>query len=162
VIGVGAGVTVFKSRRSTPGSRATSRPAAAIRSTSTGSKRSATLGLIHWAFRPFDPRACRITEEAGRPVAAGVRRQPASFQPQRKEHPMHPYNNDEVARGEGISRAVRDALADPIVQALLVADRVDPRDVADLSRRMAAWLSHREAIGSAGAEARFPLGCIRE
>ena len=49
---------------------------------------------------------------------------------------MHPYNNDEVARGEGISRAVRDALADPIVQALLVADRVDPRDVADLSRRI--------------------------
>ena len=57
---------------------------------------------------------------------------------------MHPYNSDEVARGEGISRAVRDALADPIVQALLVADRVDPRDVADLSRRMAAWLSHRK------------------
>jgi hypothetical protein len=56
---------------------------------------------------------------------------------------MHPYNSDEVARGEGISHAVLDALADPIVQALLVADRVDPRDVADLSRRMAAWLSHR-------------------
>ena len=50
---VGAGVTVFKSRRSTPGSRATSRPAAAIRSTSTASKSSARPGLIHWAFRPF-------------------------------------------------------------------------------------------------------------
>ena len=61
---------------------------------------------------------------------------------------MHPYNSNEVARGEGISRAVRDALADPIVQALLVADRVDPRDVADLSRRMAAWLSRREAIAA--------------
>jgi hypothetical protein len=58
---------------------------------------------------------------------------------------MHPYNSDEVARGEGISRAVRDALADPIVQAVLVADRVDPRDVADLSRRMAAWLSRRSS-----------------
>jgi len=62
---------------------------------------------------------------------------------------MHRYNSDEVARGEGISRAVRDALADPIVQALLVADRVDPRDVADLSRRMAAWLSRREASSTA-------------
>jgi hypothetical protein len=56
---------------------------------------------------------------------------------------MHPYNSNEVARGEGISRAVRDALADPIVQALLAADRVDPQDVADLSRRVAAWLSRR-------------------
>ena len=74
---------------------------------------------------------------------------------------MRPYNSDEVARGEGLSRALRDALADPIVQALLVADRVDPRDLVDLSRRMAAWLSRREAIG-AGDEARFPLGCIRE
>jgi hypothetical protein len=59
---------------------------------------------------------------------------------------MHPYKSDEVARGEGISCAVREALADPIVQALLVADRVDPQDVADLSRRMAARLSRREAI----------------
>jgi hypothetical protein len=75
---------------------------------------------------------------------------------------MHPYSSDEVARGEGLSRGVRDALADPIVQALLAADRVDPRDVADLSRRMAAWLSHRKSDRSAGAEARFPLGCIRE
>jgi hypothetical protein len=68
---------------------------------------------------------------------------------------MHPYNSDEVARGEGISRAVRDALADPIVQALLVADRVDPRDVADLSRRMAAWLSGREAIAARGSRPGF-------
>jgi hypothetical protein len=68
------------------------------------------------------------------------------FQPLREEHPMHPCKSDDVARGEGISRAARDALADPIVQALLVADRIDPRDVADLSRRMAAWFSRREAI----------------
>jgi hypothetical protein len=74
-----------------------------------------------------------------------VTRQPASFQPLRKEHPMHPYNSDEVARGAGLSRGVRDALADPIVQALLVADRIDPRDVADLSRRAAAWLYLRQA-----------------
>ena len=74
---------------------------------------------------------------------------------------MHSYNSDEVARGEGLPRGVRDALADPIVRALLAAARVDPRDVADLSRRMAAWLSRREAIG-AGDDARFPLGCIRE
>ncbi len=44
---------------------------------------------------------------------------------------MHSYNTDEAARGEGLSNGVRDALADPIVQALLAADRVDPRDVAD-------------------------------
>jgi hypothetical protein len=61
---------------------------------------------------------------------------------------MHPYTSDEVARGEGLSRGVRDALADPIVQALLAADRVAPRDVADLSRRMATWLSHRKAIAA--------------
>ena len=61
---------------------------------------------------------------------------------------MHSYNTDEAARGEGLSNGVRDALADPIVQALLAADRVDPRDVADLSRRIAAWLSHREAIAA--------------
>ena len=41
----------------------------------------------------------RITEEAGRPVAARVRRQPAIFQPRRKEHPTHPYNSDEVVTG---------------------------------------------------------------
>jgi len=74
---------------------------------------------------------------------------------------MRPYNSDEVARGDGLPRALRDAPADPIVQALLVADRVDPRDLVDLSRRMAAWLSRREAIG-AGDGVRFPLGCIRE
>jgi hypothetical protein len=58
---------------------------------------------------------------------------------------MRPYNIGEIARGEGLSRAVRDALADPTIQALLVADRVDPRDVADLSRRVAAWLSLLQA-----------------
>ena len=71
---------------------------------------------------------------------------------------MHPYSSDEVARGEGLSRGVRDALADPIVQALLVADRVDPRDVADLSRRLAAWLSHR----STGAEPGSRWGAFDE
>jgi hypothetical protein len=70
---------------------------------------------------------------------------------------MHPCNSDEVARGEGLSRGVRDALADPIVQALLVADRVDPRDVADLSRRMAARLSHREAIAAWAPRPRSPF-----
>jgi hypothetical protein len=59
---------------------------------------------------------------------------------------MHPNNSDAAAEGEGLSCGVRDALADPIVQALLVADCVDPRDVMALSSRMGAWLSHREAI----------------
>ncbi len=75
---------------------------------------------------------------------------------------MHPYNSDEVAGGRGLSRAVCDALADPIVQALLVADRVDPRDVLDLSRRMAAWLSRREAIAARARRPGSRWGCIRE
>ena len=110
--------------------------------------------MIRGTSRPFDSRACRIAEAAGWPVAAGVRGQPAGFKPLRKEHPMHLYNSDQVARGGGLPRGVRDALADPIVQALLVADRVDPRDVADLSRRMAAWLSHREGRVSPGVHGR--------
>jgi|HubBroStandDraft_6_1064221.scaffolds.fasta_scaffold367253_1 hypothetical protein len=68
---------------------------------------------------------------------------------------MHPYSSDEVARGEGLSRGVRDALADPIVHAPLAADRVDPRDVADLSRRVAAWLSRREAIAARASRPGF-------
>jgi hypothetical protein len=58
---------------------------------------------------------------------------------------MRPYDSGTVSQDEGLSRGVREALADPIVQALLVADGVDPRDVADLSRRMTSWLSRREA-----------------
>ena len=38
---------------------------------------------------------------------------------------MHPNNSDQVARGEGISRAVRDALADPIGQSLPKKIRVE-------------------------------------
>ena len=54
---------------------------------------------------------------------------------------MHPCNSDVATRHPGLSRGVRDALADPIVQALLAADRVDPQEVADLARRVAARLS---------------------
>lgn len=56
---------------------------------------------------------------------------------------MHPYDNGIVSPAAGLSLGVCEALADPIVQALLAADGVDPRDVADLSRRMAATLSRR-------------------
>jgi hypothetical protein len=73
---------------------------------------------------------------------------------------MRANSSDIVTQDEGLSRGVREALADPIVQALLAADRVDPRDIVDLSRRMAARLSHREATLGAGAEGRFPRGCI--
>ena len=59
---------------------------------------------------------------------------------------MHPYDNGIVSPVAGLPRGVREALADPLGQALLAADRVDPRDVADLSRRMAAALSRRNAI----------------
>ena len=53
---------------------------------------------------------------------------------------MHPCNSDVATQYPGLSRGVRDALADPIVQALLAADRVDPQEVADLARRVAARL----------------------
>jgi hypothetical protein len=61
---------------------------------------------------------------------------------------MHPYDSGIISQDEGLSRGVREALADPIVQALLVADRVDLQAVADLFRRMAAWLSRREATAA--------------
>lgn len=57
---------------------------------------------------------------------------------------MHPCDSDVATRYPGLSRGVRDALADPIVQALLAADHVDPQEVADLARHMAARLFPRE------------------
>jgi hypothetical protein len=72
---------------------------------------------------------------------------------------MRSNNSDIVTQDEGLSRSVREALADPIVQALLAADGVDPRDVADLSRRMAARLSSPRSDTRAGPEGQFPLGC---
>ncbi len=44
---------------------------------------------------------------------------------------MHSYNTDEAARGEGLSNGVRDALADPIVQALLAARAPRPGSRCD-------------------------------
>ena len=41
----------------------------------------------------------------------------------------------------GLPRGVAEALADPIVQALMAADRVDPRGLAALMRVLAARLS---------------------
>jgi hypothetical protein len=41
----------------------------------------------------------------------------------------------------GLPRGVAEALADPIVQALMAADRVDPRGLAALMRVMAVRLS---------------------
>ena len=68
---------------------------------------------------------------------------------------MHPHDNGIVSPDAGLPRGVREALADPIVQALLAADRVDPRDVADLSRRMAAALSRRAAVAVQTPNRRF-------
>jgi hypothetical protein len=73
----------------------------------------------------------------------GLGRPVSSLLPE--ELAMHPRNRDVVIPYPGLSCGVREALADPIVQALLAADGVDPRDVADLARRMAARLSLREA-----------------
>jgi hypothetical protein len=68
---------------------------------------------------------------------------------------MRPYDSGIVSQDEGLSRGVREALADPIVQALLVADRVDLHEVADLFRRMSAWLSRREAIAARAPKPSF-------
>jgi hypothetical protein len=43
----------------------------------------------------------------------------------------------------GVPRGVSEALADPIVQALMAADCVAPASVAALSRRMAGQLAIR-------------------
>jgi hypothetical protein len=54
---------------------------------------------------------------------------------------------DHVAEGvvetaaTGLSRGVSEALADPIVQALMAADRVDPKGVEELLRRMTVQLA---------------------
>ena len=67
---------------------------------------------------------------------------------------MDPCDNEVATRQPGLSHGVRDALADPIVQALLAADRVDPQEVADLVRRMAARLSPANPALAAGAAER--------
>jgi hypothetical protein len=100
VVVAGAGVTVFKSRRSTPGSRATSSPAAAIRSTSTASKGEREAWLDTLSFPPFLTRAPAASPR--RPARRRRREAPADqFQPLRQEYAMHPNNSDQVARGEG-------------------------------------------------------------
>ena len=45
------------------------------------------------------------------------------------------------AAATGLSRGVSAVLADPIVQALMAADRVDPKGVEELLRRMTAQLA---------------------
>jgi phospholipid transport system substrate-binding protein len=48
-----------------------------------------------------------------------------------------------------LSRGVSDALADPIVRAVMAADRIDPQDLEELLRRITAWLSrHNPQKGS--------------
>ena len=75
---------------------------------------------------------------------------------------MHPCNRHLATRHPGLSRGVRDALADPIVQALLAADRVDPQEVADLARRVAARLSSANPTRAGRAcEHGSTTGCIR-
>jgi hypothetical protein len=75
---------------------------------------------------------------------------------------MPPSYGDAAIGYPGLSRGVRDALADPIVQALLAADHVDPQEVADLARRVAARLFPREPrAGSESPRARVQPGFIR-
>jgi hypothetical protein len=50
-----------------------------------------------------------------------------------------------VSGDAGLPRGVSEALADPIVQALMAADRVDPKSVEALVRCMAARLARGKA-----------------
>jgi hypothetical protein len=60
-------------------------------------------------------------------------------------------SRDHAAEGFAVSveaalpRGVSEALADPIVQALMAADRVDPKNVEALVRCMAARLARGKA-----------------
>jgi hypothetical protein len=74
---------------------------------------------------------------------------------------MHPCNSDVATRHPGLSPGVRDALADPIVQALLAADRVDPQEVADLARRVAARLSGANPRGKREPLSTGPIRMFR-
>jgi hypothetical protein len=48
----------------------------------------------------------------------------------------------------GLPRGVSEALADPIVIALMAADRVDPKGFEELLRRVAAQLERRDRPAS--------------
>jgi hypothetical protein len=49
------------------------------------------------------------------------------------------------AEATALPRGVAQALADPIVRALMAADRIDPKSMAELMCRMAARLRNRSA-----------------
>jgi len=49
-----------------------------------------------------------------------------------------------------LPRGVAQALADPIVRALMAADRIDPKSMAELMCRMAARLRNRPASAAGG------------
>jgi phospholipid transport system substrate-binding protein len=51
------------------------------------------------------------------------------------------FRKNEPGRASGLPRGASEALADPIVMALMAADRVDPKAVEDLLQRAAAALS---------------------
>jgi phospholipid transport system substrate-binding protein len=49
-----------------------------------------------------------------------------------------------ISAANGLPRGVSEALGDPIVMALMAADRVDRQGFEELLRRVAAWLSRRD------------------
>ena len=55
---------------------------------------------------------------------------------------MHPVHSHSLGGANCVNRTVgaSDVLADPTVQALMTADRVDPSSLAAMMRRMAARL----------------------
>jgi hypothetical protein len=74
---------------------------------------------------------------------------------------MPPCTSDVVNRDLELSRGVRDALADPIVQALLAADRVDPQEVRIWHGAWLPGFPHEPNAGSEGTKTRVKYGFIR-
>ena len=60
----------------------------------------------------------------------------------------HPAEAVGEAATTGLPRGVSEALADPIVQALIAADRADPKKIEELLRRVAVRLASDRAAGA--------------
>src|ERR1700759_2482295 len=54
----------------------------------------------------------------------------------------------------GLPRGLSEALADPIVKSLMAPDRVDPKGLEDLGRRIAASLARRDPQNTSARLAR--------
>ncbi len=65
-----------------------------------------------------------------------------------KTEPGNDGSKTSLYHATGLPRGVSEALADPIVKAVMTADRVDPKRFEELLRRVAAWLASRDPQNS--------------